>query len=90
MKVIIFGGIGTLLRYLLNMYFPIIIINIIAVVIIGIYRGNKKEITTGFLGGFSSLSAIYVATLDNFMLLIFHFVVYYLIYAFIKKVLCKS
>lgn len=90
MKVIIYGGIGTVVRYVLNFYFPIIVINIIATIIIAIYKGNKKEITTGFLGGFSSLSAVYVVTLDNFVLLVFHFIIYFLIFIFIKRFLCKN
>lgn len=90
MKIILFGGIGTTLRYLLNFYVSILVINIIAVIIIAFYKGEKKEITTGFLGGFSSLSAIYVVTLDNYLLMVLHFVIYLLIFIFVKQVLCKS
>ena len=86
--VIIFGGIGSVIRYLLAGYTSILIINIIGVFLIGftqqIDTKYKPIFHSGFLGGFTSLSAIYLIKDFNIPTLITHFIIYIIIYKLSK------
>lgn len=86
--IMICGGLGTVLRYLLASYASILLINVIGVFLIGFTKDidskYKAMFHSGFLGGFTSLSAIYLIIDFNLATLIVHFIIYLIVYQFAK------
>ncbi len=91
-KIGICGVIGVILRYLLGMLFisaiSITIINLVGVSLMAFtneFEGNKKDyFQTGFLGGFTSLSAIMVLQYP-FTILLINIFLGLIIYSLILK-----
>ncbi len=91
-KVGISGVIGVILRYFIGLFLmgsvSITLINMIGVFLIAYthnFSGNKKDyFHTGFLGGFTSLSAIIILEYP-FTILLINIFLGLIIYGFVKK-----
>ncbi len=93
-KIGISGVIGVALRYLIGLFFisaiSITLINLIGVFLIALthnFSGNKKDyFQTGFLGGFTSLSAIMILKYPFTILLINLFLGLFIYSLVVKRV----
>jgi fluoride ion exporter CrcB/FEX len=86
--IMIAGGVGTVLRYILAGYASILLVNVIGVFLIGATYEMKSKYKivfhSGFLGGFTSLSAIYLISDFNLATLIVHVIIYLIVYQFAR------
>ncbi len=91
-KIGIFGVLGVVLRYIIGLFFisavSITLINLTGVLLMSLthkFSGRKKDyFQTGFLGGFTSLSAIMVLKY-SFIILLINLFLGLIIYSFTVK-----